>query len=69
MQDKQTSFAPPTRDFTLFKITKAKAEVDISSNTLRAWERAGRIRFYRAGKLVFASRPEVEAAIRAGIPA
>lgn len=69
MQDKQTSITPPPEGFGLFKLTKSKAAVDLSPNTLRAWERAGRIRLYRAGKLVFASRAEVEAAIRHGIPA
>jgi hypothetical protein len=50
-------------NFAMFRLTKSKAEVGVSPNTLRAYNRAG-LPFYRRGKCVFISRAELETFIR-----
>jgi len=52
--------------FDLARLSKSKEIVDLASNTLRAWERAGAIHFYRRGKTVFFSKSEVAAFIMGG---
>ena len=49
--------------FDLFRISKAKAAVDLAPNTLRAYARQG-LRSYRRGKVVFFSKRELDAFIR-----
>ncbi len=53
----------PTQ-FDLFRLSKAKKEVDVCPNTLRAYNRAG-LPFYRKGKAVFISRTELRQFITA----
>ncbi len=49
--------------FDLFRLTKAKATVDLAPNTLRAYHAQG-LPFYRRGKAVFVSKAELHAFIR-----
>ena len=51
--------------FDLFRLSKSKAVVDVSPNTLRAYFKAG-LNFYKRGKAIFVSRAEVDAFIRNG---
>lgn len=52
-------------NFAMFRLTKSKAEVGISPNTLRSYNRQG-LNFYRRGKCVFISRAELETFIKGG---
>ena len=47
----------------LFRLSRGKAAVDISPNTLRSYHRNG-LPFYRSGKAVFVSKAELAAFIR-----
>ncbi len=49
--------------FDLFRLSKAKEVVDVCSNTLRAYNKAG-LPFYRKGKAIFVSKAELAAFIR-----
>lgn len=49
--------------YDLFRLSKSKDVVDICSNTLRAYFKAG-LKFYRRGKAVFVSKRELAAFIR-----
>ncbi len=49
--------------FDMFRLTKAKALVDICSITIREYNRQG-LPFYRRGRAVFLSRTELDAFIR-----
>lgn len=49
--------------FDLIRLTKAKAAVDLSPNTIRAYARDG-LSIYRKGRAVFFSRSELELHIR-----
>ena len=51
------------RSFDLFRLSRAKAEVDLAPNTLRAYNRRG-LPFYRQGKAVFISKAELEIFIK-----
>lgn len=50
--------------FDLFRLSKSKEVVDVCSNTLRAYFRAG-LPFYRRGKAIFISKTELAQFIRA----
>jgi hypothetical protein len=50
-------------EFDLFRLSKSKAVVDISPNTLRSYNRDG-LPFYKQGKAVFVSRTELDRFIR-----
>ena len=52
-----------TEPFDLFRLSKSKQVVDVSSNTLRAYNRQG-LPFHRQGKVVFVSRRELDEFIR-----
>ncbi|GEM_PF-1664715 len=52
-----------SQSFDLFRLTKAKATVDVCSNTLREYNRQG-LPFYKRGRAVFVSKTELEAFIR-----
>jgi hypothetical protein len=56
---------PETQDsgFDLFRLSKSKAVVDISSNTLRAYNKQG-LPFYHRGKAIFVSKSELASFIR-----
>ena len=56
--------AKATSSFDLFRLSKSKEVVDLSSNTLRAYNKSG-LPFYRNGKVVFISKAELESYIRA----
>lgn len=47
----------------LFRLSKSKAVVDISSNTIRGYNRDG-LKFYKVGRAVFVSKSELDAFIR-----
>ena len=49
--------------FDLFRLSKSKKVVDISPNTLRAFNGKG-LAFYRRGRAVFVSKAELEFFIR-----
>lgn len=49
--------------FDLVRLTKSKREVDLSSNTIRAYAKEG-LNLYRKGRAVFFSRAELEQFIR-----
>jgi hypothetical protein len=51
-------------NFDLFRLSKAKREVDLSPNTLRGYAKIG-LRIYRCGRSTFVSRSELAAFIRA----
>lgn len=53
-----TQHEPRGSSFDLFRLTKAKAAVDLSPNTLRSYNRLG-LRFYRQGRVVFVSKAEL----------
>jgi hypothetical protein len=66
--DKQTFFYGADHQtaaefFDLFRLSKAKSVVDLSPNTLRAYNRQG-LPFHRKGKVVFVSRRELNEFIR-----
>jgi hypothetical protein len=63
-QECSESQAKPV-NFAMFRLTKSKAEVGISPNTLRSYNRQG-LPFYRRGKCVFIARAELEQFIRSG---
>jgi hypothetical protein len=50
-------------NFDLVRLTKSKKEVDLASNTIRAYAREG-LSLYRKGRAVFFSRAELEQFIR-----
>lgn len=60
---------PREFSFDLIRLSKSKAVVDISSNTIRAYNRDG-LPLYRRGKAVFFSKSELEQFLRipAGVP-
>ena len=49
--------------FDLFRLSKSKAVVDISSNTLRSYNKQG-LPFYHRGKAIFVSKTELASFIR-----
>ena len=49
--------------FDMFRLSRSKATVDVSPNTLRAYFDGG-LPFYRRGKAVFVSKSELAAFIR-----
>lgn len=51
--------------FDLFRLTKSKAAVDISANTLRGYHKKG-LPFYRRGRAVFVSRTDLAVFLRSG---
>ncbi len=55
---------PRGSSFDLFRLTKAKQAVDLCPNTLRSWNKLG-LPFYRQGRVVFVSKTELHAFIRA----
>ena len=56
---------PAPVNFDLFRLTASKREVNISPNTLRAYNAQG-LPFYRQGKAVFISKAELANFIRNG---
>ena len=50
--------------FDLVRVTKAKTEVDLSSNTIRTYAREG-LALYRKGRATFFSRRELDQFIKA----
>lgn len=58
------SQAGGSQSFDLARLSKSKDVVDLCPNTLRTYNRAG-LNFYRVGKVVFFSKSELEAFIRA----
>lgn len=61
-----TTPQPATVSWDLFRLSKAKEAVDVCSNTLRAYHKAG-LKFYRQGKSVFVSRSELADFIKRGV--
>jgi hypothetical protein len=51
-------------NFDLFRLSRAKQEVDLCPNSLRAYHREG-LPFYRKGRAIFVSKSELSAFIRA----
>jgi hypothetical protein len=51
--------------FDLFRLSKAKETVGVCANTLRMYNLKG-LPFYRRGKVVFVSKSDLDAFIRAG---
>ena len=51
------------RQFDMFRLTKAKAAVDLCANTIRDYSRHG-LPLYRRGRAVFVSKTELEQFIR-----
>ena len=49
----------------MFRLTKAKREVDLAPNTIRAYSKRG-LRIYHQGKAAFVSRCELADFIRTG---
>lgn len=49
--------------FDLFRLGKSKVTVDLSSNTLRKFNKEG-LPFYRSGKTVFVSKTDLDQFIR-----
>ena len=52
--------------FDFFRLSKSKEVVDVCSNTLRAYHKAG-LPFYNRGKAVFVSKTELAQFIRGGV--
>jgi hypothetical protein len=50
--------------FDLFRLSKAKETVGVCANTLRAYHREG-LPFYQSGKVVYVSKSDLDAFIRA----
>jgi len=55
--------SPTDTGFDLFRLSKSKEVVDVSANTLRAYNRDG-LPFYKQGKAIFVSKSELAAFIR-----
>lgn len=53
-------------NFDLFRLTKSKAAVDISANTLRGYHKQG-LPLYRRGRAVFVSRRDLAIFLRSGL--
>ena len=53
----------PAASAEMVRITKAKAAVDISSNTIRAFQKRG-LPLYKIGRATFFSRSDLEAFLR-----
>lgn len=60
---RKTTQSAADESWDLFRISKSKAAVDLSSNTLRKFNREG-LRFYKVGKSIFISRQELSEFIR-----
>ena len=60
---KTAKFNQDISKFGFFRLSKSKIIVDISPNTLRAYNSQG-LPFYKVGKSVFVSYSELEAFIR-----
>lgn len=58
---------PVSENFDLFRLSKSKRIVDLSSNTLRNYFLRG-LKAYRCGKPVFVSKNELADFIRSGGP-
>jgi len=54
---------PSDRQFDMFRLTKAKAAVDLCANTIRGYATQG-LPLYRRGRAVFVSKTELERFIR-----
>lgn len=54
----------PQGGFDLFRLSRAKAIVDVCPNTLRSYHKAG-LPFYRMGKAIFISRSQLQTFILA----
>jgi NurA-like 5'-3' nuclease len=67
MKNQKPAIQNPSAGFDMFRLSKSKEIVDVCSNTLRAYNRAG-LPFYRAGKAVFVSRAELDQFIRSNQP-
>jgi hypothetical protein len=52
-----------SNSFEMVRLSKAKREVDLSSNTIRAYAKQG-LALYRKGRAVFFSREELSMFIR-----
>lgn len=52
-----------TRNFDLFRLSNSKAEVNLCSNTIRSFAKAG-LRIYRLGRVAMVSKAELDAFIR-----
>ncbi len=52
------------RNFDLFRLSHSKEEVNLCSNTIRAFGKAG-LRIYRLGRVAMVSKTELDAFIRA----
>ncbi len=61
----QTSPAWPT-SFDLVRISRARAEVSLAPNTIRAYSELG-LRLFKVGKVVFFSRTELTNLIVSGV--
>jgi hypothetical protein len=61
--EKPMESKPAHSSFDLFRLSKSKVMVDLSPNTLRAYNREG-LTFYRQGKAVFVSKNELTEFIR-----
>jgi len=60
---KTTTYNQDISKFGFFRLSKSKMAVDVSPNTLRAYNSQG-LPFYRIGKSVFVSYSELETFIR-----
>jgi len=55
---------PPDGGFEMVRLSKSKAAVDVSPNTIRSYSQSG-LPLYKLGKAIFFSRSELIAFIRA----
>lgn len=55
----------PSPSFEMFKVAHSSREVGLSPNTIRKLSREAGLRLYKVGKIVFASRSEVVAFMKA----
>ncbi len=58
----------PAASFDLCRVSKAKGEVDVCSNTIRNYHRLGYLRLYYTGRAAWFSKSELMEVIRRGIP-
>ena len=61
-----TASVAPLTNFDLVRLSKAKREVDLAPNTIRAYGGLG-LRLHRVGKVVFFSRSELTNLITSGV--
>jgi len=58
----------PAASFDLCRLSRAKAEVDVCSNTIRKYHRLGYMQLFHTGRAAWFSKAELMEVIRRGIP-